>query len=56
MSKPDNGMRAILTIASELWPDGEIEIKVRNLATNEVSLWTWDREQRKPIKKLARAT
>lgn len=49
-NKPDNAMRALLTAAAELW-DGEIEIRVKNLATGEVTEWTWDRKERKPIRR-----
>ncbi len=49
-NKPDHAMRALLTAAAELW-DGEIEIRVRNLETNEITHWIWDRKERKPIRR-----
>lgn len=51
MSKPDHTMRALLTAAAELW-DGEIEIRVKNLATGEVTEWVWDRKGKKPVRRV----
>lgn len=51
MSKPDHAMRSLLTIAAELWPDGEIEIRVKNLETNEITHWVWDRKEKKPVRR-----
>ena len=47
----DEAIARILTIAAELWPEGEIEIRVKNPETNEITHWVWDRKGKKPVRR-----
>ena len=49
--KPDPDIRKALETIGQLWPEGEIVVKVLEADGKILSTWIWDRKERKPIRR-----